>query len=367
MVGMGLTLALAGSLWMPLVAQEDVPKLMVDDDCQAFAFDPTGNNIAYAIPHIKHVKRLYIERDDIWIASGAAKKRIIDAEKFMPFPPPQGYVVSTIGWSPDSKRLAMEMTLQQPPAGYEVATGKSKGKEEDVEDRSPVSTIGSGKVVALIGEDGEEIKVNGSKSRFIEDAKQPAWLADNLTVVYLVAGSNEIARVKPADGQAQTLFEGHTFDAVVWDGPRNQAYAIGRGLRGQLTLMRLDLLKETITEITRINEYQGSLAVSPSGKKVGFFEDGDTIQAIDVAHPTRARHVPAGFGRFEWGSDERSVLLKRGPVDKSNSLVWVNLEDGSFTSTMHDLTFHDFTIAPDGKALAVTQPGKRVLKVYPLP
>jgi hypothetical protein len=364
--GAAITAALI-LLCIPLAAQQDTPKLFVDDDCQTFAFDFSGNNIAYALPHIKHQKRLYIERDDIWIATGASKRRVIDAEKFMPFPPPQGFVVSSIAWSPDGKRLALDMTLQLPPPGYEVATGKNKGKEEDVEDRSPVDPIGGGKVVSLIGDGGDEIKVAGSKTRFIEDAKQPAWLADSTTVVYLEAGSNQIERLKPTEGNAKTLFDAHTFDAVVWDGPKNQAYAIGRGLRGQKTLMRLDLLNETITEITHINDYQGSLELSPSGKKIAFFEDGDTIVAIDIAHPTRAKRIQAGFGRFEWSGDERSVLLKRGPIEKSNSLVWVNLDDGSFSSTLHDLTFHDFAMAPDGKSLAVTQPGKRTLRVYPIP
>lgn len=367
-VALASSLAVGLALLMPFAkgAPQEAPKLLVDDDCQAFAFDANGN-IAYAVPRIKHVKRLYIERDDIWIASGPARKRIIDAEKFMPFPPPAGYVVNSLGWSPDGRRLALDMVLQQPPSGYEVASGKSKGKEEDVEDRSPVSTVGGGKVVALIGDDGDEIKVNGSKDRFIQDAKQPAWLGDNATVVYLGAGSNQIQRLKPSSGETKTLFDAHTFDAVVWDGRRNQAYAIGRGIRGQLMLMRLDLLKETITEITRIDDYRGSLALSPSGKKIGFFEDGDTIVAIDLANPSRPRRVPAGYGRFEWSDDERRVLLKRGPEEKSNSLTWVTLADGSFAPALYDLTYRDFTIAPDGKSLAVTQPGKRVLKVYPLP
>jgi hypothetical protein len=276
-------------------------------------------------------------------------------------------VVNAMNWSPDGKRLALDMILQQPPAGYEVTTGKSKGKEEDVEDRSPVATIGGGKVVALIDADGEEIKLAGSKDRFIADAKHPAWLADNATVVYLGAGSNQIQRVKPSDGQIKTLFDGHTFDAVVWDGRRNQAYAVGPGIRGQPTLMRLDLLGETITEITHIDDYRGSLAVSPSGKRIAFFEDGDTIVVIDVANPTRPRRVPTGYGRFEWSDDERRVLLKRGPEEKSNSLMWVNLADDSFEPALYDLTYHDFAIAPDGKSLAVTQPGKRVLRVYSLP
>jgi len=46
--------------------------------------------------------------------------------------------------------------------------------------------------------------------------------------------------------------------------------------------------------------------------------------------------------------------------------LWVGLYDGSFNSILHDLQFHDFQIAPDGQTIAVTIPGKRVLKVYPL-
>jgi len=367
-LGAGLLGASLALVALAAVAQQDVPKLLVDDDCQTFAFDTTGNTIAYAVPRIKHAKRLYVERDDIWIANGTSRKRIVDAEKFMPWPPPTGYVINSMVWSPDGRRLALDMTMQEAPPGYEVKSGKSKGKDEDdVEDRSPVSTVGGGKVVGLLDGDGEEIRVAGSKDRFIQDAKQPAWLADSVSVVYLMGSSNQILRVKPSNGDSKTLFEGRSFDAVVWDGRRNQAYAIGGGIRGQPTLIRLDLVGETLTEITHIDNYQGSLSLSPSGKKVAFFEDGDTIVVVDLANPTHLRGVSAGYGRFEWSRDERHVLLKRGPDDKSNSLVWVGLNDGSFASVLSDLTFRDFAVSPDGRALAVTQPGKRVLKVYPLP
>jgi hypothetical protein len=76
--------------------------------------------------------------------------------------------------------------------------------------------------------------------------------------------------------------------------------------------------------------------------------------------------VRAGFGRFAWSRDERRVLLKRGPDDRSNILLWVGLHDDTFASILHDLQFHDFEIAPDGQTIAVTIPGKRVLKVYSL-
>jgi hypothetical protein len=58
--------------------------------------------------------------------------------------------------------------------------------------------------------------------------------------------------------------------------------------------------------------------------------------------------------------------LKRGPDERSNDLVWVGIADGSFTSVLHDLGFSDFQIMPDGTSIAVTDPGKRILKVFPL-
>ena len=356
------TVALA--IAIPLFAQE-MPKLVIDETCQAFAIAPNSTTIAYAVPRIKHVKRLYIERDDIFISEGGKSRRIVDAEKFMPFPPPVGYVINSMRWSPNGKRLALDMTLQQPPEGYEIATGKNKGKEQDTEDRSPVSTVGGGRVVGLLDDDGSELKVAGSKTRFIEEAKNAAWLGDNQTVVYQGGGSNQIARVKLSDGKIEMLFDGRAFDAIAWDTARDRAFAIGRGIRGQTTVMQLDLLHERIAELAHIENYQGQLTLSASGKKLGFFEDGDTVDTMDVANPSRIVRTRVGYGHFEFSGDENRILLKRGPDEKSNSLLWVNLDDGSFTSTLHDLTFRDFALAPDGESLIVTQPGTRVLKVFP--
>ena len=128
----------------------------------------------------------------------------------------------------------------------------------------------------------------------------------------------------------------------------------------------LDLLSETVTEIAPIESYQGSLSLSPSGTRIGYFEDGDTIDVLDLAHPGKPVRVRAGFGRFEWSRDERRVLLKRGPEERSNIPLWVGLYDGSIASILHDLQFRDFRIAPGGETIAVTIPGKRVLKVFPL-
>jgi hypothetical protein len=123
---------------------------------------------------------------------------------------------------------------------------------------------------------------------------------------------------------------------------------------------------ESVREIARIDAYQGELSLSPSGKKVGFFEDGDTLEVRDLANPSKAIRVRAGFGRFQWSRDETRILLKRGPPEKSNDLVWVGLYDESFVPALHGLLFHAFSIAPDGESVAVTEPGKGVLKLYRL-
>jgi len=352
----------------PMLRAQDNPKFVVDEDCQAFDI-AADNSIVFAVPHLKGVRRLVIERDDISVASGDGKvRKIVEADKFMPFPPPAGYIIDTIAWSPDAHRIAIGMSLQKAPAGFEDKNAKKRGDLD--EDNSPLSSVSGGRAIALLDDDGHEIKVAGLKTRFIEDAINPAWLADDANVVYETGGGPySITRVRPADGQTTKLFEGHTFNAIIWDAKKNRAFAIGEnlGIRRGLTLVQLDLMRELVTEVAHIESYQGALSLSPSGTKIAYFEDGDYIDVIDMAHPGPTIRVRAGYGRFEWSRDERRLLLKRGPFEKSNILLWVGLYDDSFTSILHGLEFHDFHIAPDGRSIAITEPGKRALKVYPLP
>lgn len=354
-----------------LLHAQNTPKYMIDEDCATF--DVGGNNaIVYAVPRLKRIKRMVLERDDIWISAGPGKeRRIVDADKFMPIPPVSGYSVSSLVWSPDQHRIVANMTLLKPPPGWDFDPYKKKSKKKsdddeiDREDEKPLPSVGGGRVVAIFDGDGKEISVAGSKSRFIEDATDGAWLADNATLVYLTPGGKQIHRVS-ADGTNKTLFDGHSFTAVAWDTTRNRAFAVGEdlSLRGGLSLVQLDLLKETVTVISRLENYTGSLTVSPTGTKVAFFEDGDTIEVVDLAHPANPLRAQAGLGIFEWGQDEDRVLLKRGPADRSGDLVWVGLRDDSFRPALHDLEYHEFQIAPDGSIIAVTEPGKRVLKIY---
>jgi Tol biopolymer transport system component len=320
----------------------------IDRDCETFAISST-NRIACAVPRLKRLKKIIIQRADVWVASEGKDKLIVDGEKFMPVPPPQSYMVDSFSWSPDGTRIAMNITTQKPATEEDSATG--------------------GKAIALLDEEGHEIKVEGSKTRFIERAANGTWLADNVNVAYLIgAGPYKIGRVSVVSGNSSTLFEGHTFDSVVWDAARNQAFALSQNLSvsGRQALFQLDLLHEGIREITRIGEYQGGLTLSPSGKKIAFFADGDAVQVYDLASPSKPLSIRVGMGVFGWSREENRILLKRGPADKSGELIWVGLYDGSFVPALQGLEYHAFAISPDGESIAVTEPGKEILRVYPL-
>jgi hypothetical protein len=335
------------------------PIMTIDEDCQAFSIGQ-DNRIVYAVPHIKRLKKVMIERDDIWIAEpNGHSKKIVDVDKFMPPTTPATYIVNSIAWSPDERHIVMNMRTMAPELR----------KESQDDSAGSTGPPGGGKAIALLDDSGQEIKVAGSKTRFIEDATNGAWLGDGVDVVYLVGGGPyQIARVNPSGGKTTILFAGHNFDTVVWDAKRNQAFAVGGNLSvlGKTVVVQLDLLHETVNEIARLDNYKGQLSVSPSGKKVAFFEDGDTIQVVELANPKKPLRVHAGYGRFGWSRDERRILLKRGPDEKSNDLVWVGLADGSFTPILHDLAFHDFAISPDGSSIVVAEPGKSSLKMFSL-
>src|SRR5262249_38888141 len=157
----------------------------------------------------------------------------------------------SLAWSPDGQRIAVNMTLMQPPPNWEDKKGKKKGNLSDDEDENgpPIAGVGGGRVLALLDADGHEIKVANSKTRFIEGAVDGSWLADGKSVVYLTGGPPySMFRVTPSDGQIVPLYEGHTFQAVVWDAKRNQAFAVTDSLSisRHLAIVRLDLLHEAI-------------------------------------------------------------------------------------------------------------------------
>ncbi len=138
-------------------------------------------------------------------------------------------------------------------------------------------------------------------------------------------------------------------------------------MSGPIQLVALDLLKQTRRDLATLFGFEGGLSLSPSGAKVGYYVDGDTIEIRDVAAPQKTVDIRVGAGRFEWSGDERRLLLKKGPANRSGDLVWVSIPGGNLDTVLHSLTFRDFAVSPDGRFLGVEQPGTRNLIVYAIP
>ena len=72
--------------------------------------------------------------------------------------------------------------------------------------------IGGGRAIALLDDDGREVKVAGSKTRFIEGGLYATYLADNSTVVYLTGGGPfTIMRVRPVRRARPRFLRGTRF------------------------------------------------------------------------------------------------------------------------------------------------------------
>jgi dipeptidyl aminopeptidase/acylaminoacyl peptidase len=349
----GTLLSLALLCVVPLRAQ-DQPKLTIDEDCPAFAFAPDGR-IVYAVQHVFKTKQYDLERDDIWIVSPEGKRvRIVNGEKLVKTNSPFSYGIQSLSWSPDGRRFLAQMLTNQ------VISARGDTLEGELAD--------------LFESDGREINIAGLHNSAIPEAYQAVWLADGETVAFLNEAVKpkllyEIAAVRPIGGRGGSTFTGHVFSAVSWDPARNSAVAIERDktLTGPIRLVQLDLIKETRRELATLDAFLGQLTISPSGTKVAYFRDGETLEVRDLASPEHATKVTVAYGRFAWSRDERRVLLKRGLERHSGDLVWVTLADGTLEPALHGLVFKDFQLSPDGRSLGVTQPGKRSLMVYSLP
>jgi len=231
-------------------------------------------------------------------------------------------------------------------------------------------TVRPNTILYLMDADGRDIPIAGSKTPTIADAFNAAWLADGNTLVYMsktTGGFAQMMAMRPADGKSHVLFDGHVFTAVTWDTKRNQAFALEENTRvvGPPKIVQLDLVAGARKEIVAVDEYAGFLSISPSAKKIAYFKDGDTLEVRELAKPTKVTQVRVAIGEFQWSRDEQKVLLKRGEPSKSADLVWVGLYNNAFDPFFHGLEFHEFEIAPDGKTIAVTQPGRRDLTIYP--
>jgi hypothetical protein len=168
----------------------------------------------------------------------------------------------------------------------------------------------------------------------------------------------------------------------VWGARQDTGVAIEReqNLMGPPRLVALDLARESSRTLATLEAYAGGLTISPSGKKVAYWINNEQLEVRDIDTPDRVARVRVAVGTLAWAADESRALVKRGAALRSGGLAWVPLPPlGALAagavaaatevfpqSILHDLEFRQFEISPDGKSLAVIEPGKRNLFVYPV-
>ena len=137
---------------------QEKPLMEIDRDCETFAIS-NDDKIVCAVPHVKRVKKIVIQRADVWVADPNGKEKlIVDSEKFMPVATPESYIVNTLAWSPDGSRIAMSMTTEK-PSSEEDRLHRPRERS-----RCLMTTATKSKWTDL-------------KTRFIEDAANATWLA----------------------------------------------------------------------------------------------------------------------------------------------------------------------------------------------
>jgi hypothetical protein len=364
---------------------QDNPTLKIDDDITRFAYS-AGGRIAYSTRHVFSIKKIELQRDDIWICEPDGKKhRILDGQKFVRGTGPFSYTVHAIRWSPDGGKLAIELATSEM-----ISNGGAT--------REGVSTL-------LLDDSGREITIAGGDS-FIPGASNAVWTADGATVVYLTARPTPptpphyeelpkndkdiihiMNRVQPAAGPASPVFAGHSFSAVAWNAAKDGGAAIESILPTALgslvpppNLVGLDLARQTLRVFSTLQGYAGGLTLSPSSKNVAYWIDNGQLEIRDVEAPNRAVRLRVPIGILAWSGDETRVMVKRGAEAQTGGLVWFTVpplatvaagaaprtEEAPPQSVLYDLGFRLFNISPDGKLLAVIEPGRHNLLVYPI-
>jgi len=345
----------------------DKPLQNIDEDITAFAIAPDGR-IVYSVRHIFRTKKFETQRDDIWLQEvGGKRRRILAGEKFIRGTTPFTYTIDFFRWSPNSKIIAVQL--------FTSSFVDESGPSQDTT------------MTLFLDDSGREIHP-GKGDSAVKDAESAAWLKDNSTVVYLTEVQKPRALfsfqyLNLSTGPAGKAFEGRTFIASDPIRGTNSAIAIERNkdFSGPPRLQRLELLAQEDKELATLDSYETGLSVSPSGKRVAYFIDKEVLEVRDVASPSHLVRLRIGLGPYQWAPGENQILLKRAPERKSGDLVWINIPELTVPAKdaeiavlqptprpiLHDLTFRDFAISPDGRLLAVVPPGKHNLLVFSLP
>ncbi|MGH9817119.1 MAG: hypothetical protein ACRD5F_10385, partial [Candidatus Acidiferrales bacterium] len=106
----------------PALAQ--APAEVIEQECVAMDFSRDGR-LAYAVRRVITVRRVQMQRDDIWLRTPDGKrKRIVDGERLVQGGAPFSYAIQSLRWGPAGKHLTVEMTVR-------FYTNWERGETED--------------------------------------------------------------------------------------------------------------------------------------------------------------------------------------------------------------------------------------------
>jgi hypothetical protein len=215
------------------------------------------------------------------------------------------------------------------------------------------------------------------------------WLTGNGKLAYLTETVKpnlmfSITIIESPGGHVLPLFDRHSFAALSWNAKLGTAVAIEKNLSdaSATRLVELNLMSEDYRRLATLGSYIGGLSFSPSGTKVAFFTDINTLEVHDMTDPTLVARVQVDYGAINWAPDEKSILVKRGLERQEGDLVWVQLPDlladpisgpaasvtpPAPTPILNGQKFRDFALAPDGHSVAVILLGKHNLQIFDLP
>jgi dipeptidyl aminopeptidase/acylaminoacyl peptidase len=342
-------------------------RISIDDDCTALAYASDGR-LAYSTRHVFNLQKFQVERDDIWLLETDGRRRkILNGEKVTRGAEAFSYTINRLRWSPDGTRVA---------AG--LVTTQVNAKGEEVSDNW----------LLFIGQDGKDVKI-ADGDNVVRGAFDGSWLAGNGKLAYLTETVKpnlmfSITTIESPGGKVFSLFDRHSFAALAWNAKRGAAVAIEKNLADASVtrLVELNLMSEDYRRLATLDSYVGGLSFSPSGAKVAYFTDINTLEIREMTDPALVARIHVAYGTINWAPDEKLVLVKRGLERQEGDLVWVALPDpaadpasgptvavtpAAQTPILNGETFRDFALAPDGHSVAVIVLAKHNLQIFDLP
>jgi len=345
----------------------DKPLQSIDEDITAFAYAPDGRIVYSVYRRVKTKVYDALEHDDIWIQDlGGKRRRLLEGQKYARGTQVFSYLVDGFRWSPNGHYILADL--------FTTTVLDDSGKTED-------------SFQTMVYDDaGREIHINKGEN-VILDAADPFFLPDNVTIAALseTVKPRQLFSLKSTRidiGPVKSPHDGRTFRDV---SPIPGTISIvgieqDRAMNGPPRLQRLDLFTDNDKELATLENYEGGLNVSPSGKKVAYFIDKEVLEVRDLTALNRAARLRIGFGVLRWAPDDSHIILKRAAEKKSGDLVWIDLPplppipanheipvvQPTPIPILHGLSFRDFALSPDGRSIAVIIPGKRNLLVFPL-